>query len=170
MNTKPVETSNSFDVLKSEDAQGMDNLACEDLKPVSEEVVENPTIQKDVLECNVKTTEVVGDIILKPANNSLKITEEVGHTDLMAAYVDNSSLTIKKPNELSRVLGLKTLATHGLAAVNSVPWDTIANYAKPFLNKVVSTTTNIVTRCLNRVCTNYMPYFFTLLLQLCTFY
>lgn len=114
----------------------------------------------------MKTTEVVGDIILKPANNSLKITEEVGHTDLMAAYVDNSSLTIKKPNELSRVLGLKTLATHGLAAVNSVPWDTIANYAKPFLNKVVSTTTNIVTRCLNRVCTNYMPYFFTLLLQL----
>nr|UET69429.1 ORF1ab polyprotein [Severe acute respiratory syndrome coronavirus 2]UFC70430.1 ORF1ab polyprotein [Severe acute respiratory syndrome coronavirus 2]UFD46939.1 ORF1ab polyprotein [Severe acute respiratory syndrome coronavirus 2] len=167
--TKPVETSNSFDVLKSEDAQGMDNLACEDLKLVSEEVVENPTIQKDVLECNVKTTEVVGDIILKPANNSLKITEEVGHTDLMAAYVDNSSLTIKKPNELSRVLGLKTLATYGLAAVNSVPWDTIANYAKPFLNKVVSTTTNIVTRCLNRVCTNYMPYFFTLLLQLCTF-
>ncbi len=80
--TKPVETSNSFDVLKSEDAQGMDNLACEDLKPVSEEVVENPTIQKDVLECNVKTTEVVGDIILKPANNSLKITEEVGHTAL----------------------------------------------------------------------------------------
>lgn len=64
---------------------------------------------------------------------------------------------------------MSAFATHGLAAVNSVPWDTIANYAKPFLNKVVSTTTNIVTRCLNRVCTNYMPYFFTLLLQLCTF-
>lgn len=64
----------------------MDNLACEDLKLVSEEVVENPTIQKDVLECNVKTTEVVGDIILKPANNSLKITEEVGHTDRVAKY------------------------------------------------------------------------------------
>lgn len=74
---KPVETSNSFDVLKSEDAQGMDNLACEDLKPVSEEVVENPTIQKDVLECNVKTTEVVGDIILKPANNSLKLQKRL---------------------------------------------------------------------------------------------
>ncbi|AAR14802.1 putative orf1ab polyprotein [SARS coronavirus PUMC01] len=167
--TKPVDTSNSFEVLAVEDTQGMDNLACESQQPTSEEVVENPTIQKEVIECDVKTTEVVGNVILKPSDEGVKVTQELGHEDLMAAYVENTSITIKKPNELSLALGLKTIATHGIAAINSVPWSKILAYVKPFLGQAAITTSNCAKRLAQRVFNNYMPYVFTLLFQLCTF-
>nr|BDD37175.1 ORF1ab [Sarbecovirus sp.] len=167
--TKPIDTSNSFEVLQIEETQGMDTLACEDQKAVTEEVVETPTIQKDILECDVKTTETVGDVILKPAVEGVKVTPELGHEDMMAAYVENKSITIKKPNELSECLGLKTLMTHGLSAVNSVPWQTIVDYAKPFLSKATTHAASVVTRCVSRVFNNYVPYFITLMMQLCTF-
>nr|WMT59352.1 ORF1ab polyprotein [Horseshoe bat sarbecovirus] len=167
--TKPVETSNSFGVLAVEDTQGMDNLACESQQSTSEEVVENPTVQKEVVECDVKTTEVVGNVILKPSVEGVKVTQELGHEDLMAAYVENISLTIKKPNELSLALGLKTIATHGIAAINSVPWNKILTYVKPFLGHAATTASNCTKRLVQRVFNNYMPYVFTLFFQLCTF-
>nr|WMT59559.1 ORF1ab polyprotein [Horseshoe bat sarbecovirus] len=167
--TKPVETSNSFGVLAVEDTQGMDNLACESQQSTSEEVVENPTVQKEVVECDVKTTEVVGNVILKPSVEGVKVTQELGHEDLMAAYVENTSLTIKKPNELSLALGLKTIATHGIAAINSVPWNKILTYVKPFLGHAATTASNCTKRLVQRVFNNYMPYVFTLFFQLCTF-
>nr|AID16712.1 orf1ab polyprotein [Bat SARS-like coronavirus] len=166
---KPVDTSNSFEVLAVEDTQGMDNLACGSQQPTSEEVVENPTIQKEVIECDVKTTEVVGNVILKPSDEGVKVTQELGHEDLMAAYVENTSITIKKPNELSLALGLKTIATHGVAAINSVPWSKILTYVKPFLGQAATTTSNCAKRLAQRLFNNYMPYVLTLLFQLCTF-
>nr|UFP05062.1 ORF1ab polyprotein [Severe acute respiratory syndrome-related coronavirus] len=167
--TKPIDTANKFDVLQKEDAQGMDTLACAEVNDVTEEVVETPTVQKDIIECNVKQLETVGNVILKPSQEGTKVTEELGHEDMMTAYIEKTSLTIKRPNELSEFLGLKTLLTHGVAAINSVPWNTIIMYAKPFLNTTASLTTDVLKRCVNRVCTDYMPYFVTLLLQLCTF-
>ncbi|QVN46567.1 ORF1ab protein [Bat SARS-like coronavirus Khosta-1] len=167
--TKPVPTSNSFEVLSSEDAQGMDNLACESQQTVTEEVVENPTIQKDIVECDVKTTEVVGNVILKPSADGIKVTPELEHEDLMAAYVNETSITIKKPNELSIMLGLKTIATHGAAAINSVPWVKICAYVKPFLGYVAEQSKNCIKRCFRRVFNDYMPFLLTLLLQLCSF-
>nr|UZH24830.1 ORF1a polyprotein [Sarbecovirus sp.] len=167
--TKPVTTSNSFEVLESNDTQGMETLACDSQTPVTEEVVETPTVQKDIVECDVKTTEVVGNVILKPAGDGVKVTTELEHEDLVAAYVEGTSLTIKKPNELSIFLGLKTLATHGVSAINSVPWGKICAYVKPFLNQAKAETLSFAKRCSKCVFDHCMPYFLTLLLQMCTF-
>nr|UZH24819.1 ORF1a polyprotein [Sarbecovirus sp.] len=167
--TKPVTTSNSFEVLESSDTQGMETLACDSQTPVTEEVVETPTVQKDIVECDVKTTEVVGNVILKPADDGVKVTTELEHEDLVAAYVEGTSLTIKKPNELSIFLGLKTLATHGVSAINSVPWGKICAYVKPFLNQAKAETLSFAKRCSKCVFDHCMPYFLTLLLQMCTF-
>nr|ASO66808.1 replicase polyprotein 1a [Sarbecovirus sp.] len=85
------------------------------------------------------------------------------------AYVENTSIIIKKPNELSLALGLKTLATHGAAAINSVPWSKILAYVKPFLGQATVTTSSCIKKCVQRIFNNYMPYVITLLFQLCTF-